>query len=104
VIQVDSFRFDGHGRDIFDPDWEKLHVTYVYPNSELTPPKPELLGEMLEVAEALSRGADFVRVDLYVTTKGIKFGELTNYPEGGMGMFEPASFDTWLGKDWHPHY
>ena len=56
------------------------------------------------IATALSTGVDFVRVDLYETATGIKFGELTNYPTGGLARPQPRSFDRWLGADWHPRY
>jgi TupA-like ATPgrasp len=104
MIQVDSSRFDGHRRDLFDPNWQKLSARYGYPPSENPPPRPEVLDEMLRLAQALSKDTDFIRVDLYVTAKGIKFGELTNYPTGGMLTFEPRSFDVWLGADWMPTY
>jgi hypothetical protein len=104
MIQVDSSRFGGHRRDLFDPCWQRLPARYGYPPSEDPPPKPESLDEMLLIAEALSKEADFIRVDLYVTAKGVKFGELTNYPAGGKLMFEPRSFDVWLGADWIPAY
>ena len=45
-------------------------------------------------------GFDFIRVDLYITTEGIKFGELTNYPDAGQTPFEPLDFDLWLGSKW----
>jgi hypothetical protein len=104
MIQVDSSRFDGHRRDLFDPQWNAFPARYVYPPSEDPPPRPDSLNEMLRIARALSKDTDFIRVDLYVTAKGIKFGELTNYPAGGMRRFEPRSFDLWLGAGWVPTY
>ena len=104
MIQVDTSRFDGHKRDLFDPQWRTLTARYAYPPSDTPPSRPEMLGEMLRVAQNLSKGTDFIRVDLYVTSKGIKFGELTNYPTGGKVMLEPRSFDVWLGADWTPQY
>lgn len=104
LIQVDSARFGHHRRDLFSPQWQRLDACYVYPPSEISPPRPQLLDEMIEIAAELSRGVDFVRVDLYETGRGIRFGELTNYPTGGLSRPEPESFDRWLGEDWNPHY
>jgi hypothetical protein len=104
LIQVDSLRFSRHTRDLFSPQWDSFQASYVYPRSEIPPPRPEGLDEMLEIAQVLSAGADFVRVDLYETRDGIRFGELTNYPTGGHATLHPESFDMWLGEDWHPDY
>jgi hypothetical protein len=45
-------------------------------------------------------GIDFVRVDLYEIGDQIKFGELTCYPESGMGVFTPDSWDEAFGRPW----
>ena len=103
-IQVDSSRFNSHSRDLYTPEWIKIIGTYKYPNSNHSQDKPYLLGNMLEVAEKLSHGIDFVRVDLYETDQGVKFGELTNYPEGGIGKFKPAILDEEFGEGWFPAY
>ncbi len=55
---------------------------------------------MVELAEALAEGFDFVRVDLYNIDGRIVFGELTNYPYGGMAPFDPPEFDDVLGAKW----
>jgi hypothetical protein len=56
------------------------------------------------IAEELSKGIDFIRVDLYETKDGVKFGELTNYPDGGSKKFEPKIYNTILGASWIPKY
>lgn len=100
LIQHDLMRFSGHLRDIYSPAWDRLPIRFLYKNSLEGSQKPNGLDEMLTVARALSDGMDFVRVDLYETDKGVKFGEMTNYPDAGYGRFEPASFDLWLGSHW----
>lgn len=49
---------------------------------------PPNFPEMVEVAEALSRDFDFVRVDLYNVGGRIYFGELTCTPAAGLGPIE----------------
>lgn len=44
---------------------------------------PPHLAEMIEIAAELSRGFDFVRVDLYDTPNGVYFGEFTFTPSAG---------------------
>ncbi len=103
-IQVDTSRFDGHKRNLFTPDWDVIEGLYQHPASIQRIARPRSLKEMLEVAESLSNGVDFVRVDLYETSLGVKFGELTNYPGGGMERFDPESLDFDLGITWQPKY
>jgi hypothetical protein len=103
-IQVDTSRFDGHKRTLFTPKWERINGTFLYPASADQIAKPKFLQEMLVVAQKLSADVDFVRVDLYETSIGVKFGELTNYPEGGAGKFNPATLDLKLGAAWDPKY
>lgn len=46
--------------------------------------KPERLDEAYAVADRLSRGFPFVRVDLYLTEKGVRFGEMTFTPAAAL--------------------
>ncbi len=48
-------------------------------------PLPELFSQMLEIAERLADGFDFVRCDFYGMPDGIYFSELTVYPMSGHG-------------------
>jgi hypothetical protein len=63
-------------------------------------PPPKGLAELIDVAEALSKGVDFVRVDLYDIDGAVKFGELTNYPFAGGSVFHPPEWDAKLGAYW----
>jgi len=100
IIQVDSDRFNVHTRDMFDLDWNLLPFTFTYPNSTVPPIRPENLEELVGVAEILSKGFDFIRVDLYNLDGRIIFGELTNYPEGSLGKFSSQQWDEILGSFW----
>ena len=53
---------------------------------------------MIEAAEAVSLGVDFVRVDLYDIEGRIYFGELTSSPNKGLCPFNPASLDQYFGQ------
>jgi hypothetical protein len=100
IVVMDDDRSNGHHRDVFTPSWERLPVRFNYPNSQEPMPAPATLPEMVQVAEALGQGLDFVRVDLYDIAGRVYVGELTNYPDAATGRFEPASFDEWLGSHW----
>jgi hypothetical protein len=100
-IQVDQARFSRHREDLYSPTWDKLHVLWGVPHSTEGHEKPKLLEEMLDVARTLSGGIDFVRVDLYETSRGVRFGEFCIYPGGGIELpLEPRSFDQYLGECW----
>lgn len=99
LIQFDADRFaaTGHRRELFTPRWERTGYRLLYPPPEREPERPKTLDEMLYVARRLSRGFAFVRVDLYSISGRVVFGEMTWYPEGGWGRFEPAEAETALG-------
>jgi len=99
MIQVDLDRFTAHSRCLYDPQWNLLPVVLGYPKG-VGIQRPENLDEMIWCAEQCSGGVDFVRVDLYNVDGRIVFGELTNYPGGGLERITPASFDAELGSWW----
>jgi hypothetical protein len=100
-IQFSSERFTDHTLTMLDRDWNPLPIQIgKYPCHREPPPRPRLLHEMREVAEQLSAGMDFVRVDLYEIGDSIKFGELTNYPFGAGGVIRPLEWDRRIGRHW----
>jgi hypothetical protein len=101
MIQVDITRYEGHRRNLYDAEWNLLPCQSYAPPALENIPEPENLSEMIDLAERLSEGMDFIRVDLYMTAEGIKFGELTNYPLAAADYFRPREFDYWLGSFWN---
>lgn len=91
IIQVDSDRFIQHKRDMYDSNWNLLDISFGYPRTEFGTPRPSNLTEMLDVASALSKNFDFIRVDIYSDGKSCYVGELTNVPENGCGLFDSNS-------------
>jgi len=101
MIQVDVSRFSGHARTLFTPGWELIPAKLTYPRAQKETPHPDRLDEMLRVAEAVGKGIDFVRVDIYDSNRGPIIGELTCFPEGGTGKLSPPHYDYWLGSFWN---
>ncbi|MCZ4076504.1 ATP-grasp fold amidoligase family protein [Rhodococcus sp. H36-A4] len=99
-IQVDTGRFGRRTQDFYRKPWTHLPLSGGPPHADPPYPQPELLGEMIDVAERLARSTDFVRVDLYVVGSRIVVGELTSYPAGGHSPFSPESFDEEFGRFW----
>lgn len=100
LIQVDVGRFGLHGRAFFDEGWRRLRVTEKYGPVDRDMPRPDSLGEMLRIAQTLSKDFDFARVDLYDHKGRVYFGEITHYPGAGTNRFEPMEFDRALGDLW----
>jgi hypothetical protein len=97
VIAVKSDRMSGLRTDFFRPDWTPVEVRGKSRRSEVPPPKPANLDEMVRIAEALGADTDLVRVDLYNLGDRIVFGELTNTPNGGKPTSD-RDYDRWLGS------
>jgi hypothetical protein len=94
VVQVDYDRFVKHKRSFYDRTWNRLEINSLYPN-DTTEPKPSQLNRMIEIAEVLSTGFPFLRVDLYLYNNQVLVGELTNLPEN-LGLRLSAKSDYYL--------
>lgn len=68
--------------------------------SEDHPFPPGSLAAMLEAAEVLSKGEDFLRVDFYEVGGKPLFGEFCLYPGSGLDPFAAPWIDEELGELW----
>lgn len=100
IIQVDVGRFSSHERAFYDVEWRRLSFGLEYPLYREVLERPMHLNDMLYAAKELSSGFDFVRVDLYDTEGGPKFGEMTFAPGAGFETFDPPEVDQLLGAFW----
>lgn len=66
-----------------DRNFNNLYYVKNEYTTELLPPKPDSIDDMIRYAEILSAPFPFVRVDLYYLQDKILFGELTFSPTGG---------------------
>lgn len=92
----------------------KAHADYLLFDRELRPyrindmtialpedfvmPRPPHFDEMVALAERLSAGLLHVRVDLYDTPAGIRFGEMTLYDQSGLNNDFTYEGDKDMGK------
>lgn len=97
-VCTDRYTEDGLKVTFFDRNWKKMPFERHYPSDKKEIPKPQNYEKMVELAEKLSKGISFVRVDFYEINKKIYFGELTFYPGGGFEEFNPESYDLLLGS------
>ena len=84
----------------YDRNWNLMPFTSSdYPLSNKVVEKPDNLDQMNELAEELSAGFPFVRIDLYRLNDGtIKFGEFTFTPLSGFYTWNPESMNEYFGK------
>lgn len=88
-----------HVTVIYDRDWCKMNFALYGKPIAIEIQRPRKLDKMLEIAERLSDGFDFLRVDLYyINDNDIIFGELTYNPGGGACRFYPKEYDAMYGK------
>ena len=91
IIQVHSDRFTNHKMNFLTADWTPINLSLgrpSVPNQELLP--PQNLKDMLAVADNLSEGFNYVRVDLYSFAGQLYFGEMTFTPGAGLMPFDPV--------------
>lgn len=99
-FKIDFDRFVRHRANYYDPDGNLLPFgeKICPPDFDKTQKIPEKLPQMIEMAEKLSAGIDFLRVDFYYINGQIYFGEVTFYPASGFGAFVPENWDMTLGS------
>ncbi len=61
-------------------------------------PRPPHLEQMVELAETLSAGFKHMRVDLYDTLDGVRFGEITLHSSSGLSQTMTVYGDSLLGE------
>lgn len=98
-VQVDHDRFSDHSRRYYDRDWNPQEFTTTFPLGPKIE-EPELLNEMIDIAQELGEGFDFIRVDLFQLEDRIVFGELTVAHGSGGRPFEPREYDFEFGSHW----
>ena len=104
ICQVIADRFNGETIDFYDKHWEHLDIRRPpYRNSTQLAQKPNNYDLMIQLATKLSKGFQYVRVDLYEHENRVYFGEMTFTPASGMMKFDPDAWDYRLGQLWDIH-
>lgn len=89
--------------DFYDRDWKRQEFIGLLPTAHHAPTAhdmPEHYDKMLEIADKLASSINtpFVRIDLYNVNGEIYFGEITFFPNSGIGEFRPKEWDMKLGE------
>lgn len=94
-LKVDFGRYSEHHANYYDLNWNLLpfgesEFPYIEAHIEK---KPLNFNKMVSIAQQLSKGHKFLRVDLYNVDGKIYFGEITFFPASGLSKYEPAEYD-----------
>lgn len=81
----------------FDLDWNPLNIGSDGFPPDLNQKKPDSFSDMISIAEKLSKGVPFVRVDFYNFQDQPVFGEMTFTPAGGFAPYYSVEGDIKLG-------
>ena len=65
---------------------------------DFTLPRPPHIDKMFNIAETLSKGIPFVRIDLYNVDGKIYFGEMTFFPASGFDRNRLPETDLYFGN------
>ena len=97
-VQIDIDRRTNHTRLYYDRDWNEHEFSILKAKSSKRFDKPVNYELMLALADTLSKDFEFIRVDLYTDGEHIYVGELTNWPECGLGYFVPRNSEITASK------
>ena len=99
-FKIDFGRFVDHHANYYSPEGKLLPFGEkgLEPDPSHIEVMPNNLSRMIDIAQKLSNGFKFLRVDLYNVNENIYFGELTFYPAAGIGSFAPEKWDKTIGS------
>ena len=99
-FKIDFDRFTSHHANYYNREGTLVKI-----GEQVCPPDhdkminiPANINSMIELAEMLTRGYPFLRADFYDVNGHIYFGELTFFPDSGMGKFTYEDNDMLLGS------
>lgn len=87
--------------DFYDMDWKHQEFTGLTIGAirgDTPVERPSKLEDMKAICRKLSNGQPFFRIDLYVIDNNIYFGEITLFPNAGIGTFTPSSWNQKFGE------
>lgn len=92
--------------ELFEDDFKMQNCLYqsLSTNKKHKTPKPEVFDEMIKIAEEVGKHFLEVRVDFYITSTGLKIGELTFFTQSGFGQFSKKKYDLKYGTEFEKMY
>lgn len=104
LLYIETERSVSVKMNFFDMDFNPIDdIIGDKPKAKHQFEKPPCFEEMKAIAERLSQGITFVRIDFRVVDDQIYFGEYTFYDNGGFREFKPKDWDqklaSWIDID-----
>ena len=84
--------------NFYDMDFKPIEVNHGFPRTMPEYEKPKGFEIMKDLAEKLSKGIPFVRVDFFEVGDKVYFGEFTFYDWAGLRPFADERWDRELGE------
>lgn len=100
LIQAVNGRAPEERIGYFSPGWDPLPISGALSDIGFLE-RPEMLDDMIRLAETLAAPFDAIRVDLYSVKGKIYFSEFTNYDASGRSRWVPRSYDYEFGSRWN---
>jgi hypothetical protein len=82
---------------LFDMNFKRLPISYIHRQVEYEIDKPKTFEQMKDIARQLSKGINFVRIDLYEINGNVYFGEYTFFPASGFYLMKPEEWELKFG-------
>ena len=82
----------------YDENFNRINMDYGYIQKTQDFDKPHCFELMKKVAEQMSSGFKFVRVDFWTSGAKVFLGEFTFFPGSGCDQFNPPEYDLEFGK------
>lgn len=102
LIEFHQNRFtDNHTQDFYDPQWIRTSITQTgsYGKIDLQlADKPDCLEDMISLSERLASDFAHIRIDWYVVSGRLYFGEMTFYDGSGFFGFDNDKDDDLIGS------
>lgn len=84
--------------NFYDREWNPMPFIRKYPKNPVEIKKPRDYEKMVQLAEKVSQGIPFLRVDFYECAEKLYWGEFTFFPGAGIEEFYPEEWDYKLGE------
>lgn len=99
IVYCDD-RFGDHCWHHLTRGWDRLFSTPIEASAKPVPAKPQGFDEMLRIAEDVTKGFDFFRVDFLFTDSRFVLNEITLYDAAGYDPLDPPIWDKRFGEFW----
>lgn len=103
IYQHDRNRTGDHIQTIYERDGTFIDKELYFKSGAPVAPPPQL-PLMVDMAEAIGKFFDFIRVDMFIKDGDVYIGEIGLVPNGAKAQIRTPEIDLRLGEAWRPHW